>query len=401
MKTLLLLGGSRQQVVAIEAAKQCGYRTVLCDYLPDNPGQHHADAFYQVSTTDRDAILDVAISEHVDGVIAYSSDPASPTAAYVAEKLSLPTNPLKAVEIMSEKHLFREHLREANLPCPKAARLDASISVDELWEKVRDFRMPIVIKPTDSSGSKGVTVVEEQGRVADALAHARECSRNGVLIAEEYIEKGFPRVIGGDIFVADGEVRFWGLMACLRDEKCPLVPVGKVIPSGLSTSQWDAVRETLRQLVSSLGICFGELNVEIILDERDCPYVIELGSRAGGNMIPVQLSDASGVDLVKANVLCAMGEEPGDLHWEPSGVFYSTYVLHSCVDGLYRGIQLSPLAERCIYREVFYKEHGDRVERFDGANKAVGILFMKFDSGSDMEAFLADVEDHIKVLIEE
>ena len=86
-RTLLLLGGSGQQVVAIEAAKRCGYRTVVCDYLPDNPGQHHADAFYLVSTTDRDAVLEVARAEGVMGVVAYSSDPAAPTAAYVAESL--------------------------------------------------------------------------------------------------------------------------------------------------------------------------------------------------------------------------------------------------------------------------------------------------------------------------
>ena len=93
MKKLLLLGGSAQQVIAIETAKQMGYATVLCDYLPDNPGQYAADTFYLVSTTDREAVLAVARAERVDGVLAYASDPAAPTAAYVAEQLGLPGNP--------------------------------------------------------------------------------------------------------------------------------------------------------------------------------------------------------------------------------------------------------------------------------------------------------------------
>ena len=93
MKKILLLGGSAQQIVAIKTAQKLGYYTVLCDYLPDNPGQYEADKFYLISTTDKEAILKVALDECVDGVLAYASDPAAPTAAYVAEKMKLPTNP--------------------------------------------------------------------------------------------------------------------------------------------------------------------------------------------------------------------------------------------------------------------------------------------------------------------
>ena len=132
MRTILLLGGSRQQVVAIEKAKALGYRTVLCDYLPDNPGQYVADAFYLVSTTDREAVLDVAKHEQVEGVLAYASDPAAPTAAFVAEALGLPTNPLRSVEILSQKHLFRKHLREAGLPCPNSASFTVASSAEQV-----------------------------------------------------------------------------------------------------------------------------------------------------------------------------------------------------------------------------------------------------------------------------
>ena len=84
MKKIMLLGGSAQQIIAIEKAKELGYFTVLCDYLPDNPGQYIADKFYQVSTTDKEAVLDVAKKENINGILSYASDPAAPTAAYVA-----------------------------------------------------------------------------------------------------------------------------------------------------------------------------------------------------------------------------------------------------------------------------------------------------------------------------
>ena len=110
MRKILLLGGSAQQVVVIEIAKRLGYYTVLCDFLPDNPGQYVADRFYPVSTTDKDAVLKIAEKEKVDGVLAYASDPAAPTVAYVAEKLGLASNPYESVGILCDKARFRRFL---------------------------------------------------------------------------------------------------------------------------------------------------------------------------------------------------------------------------------------------------------------------------------------------------
>ena len=402
-RSILMLGGSRQQVVAIEKAKELGFRTVLCDYLPDNPGQHSADVFYQESTTDRELILEIAHRENVSGVLAYSSDPASPTAGYVAEAMGLPTNPLVAIETMSEKHLFRAFLKEAGLPCPQAAPFPEDAPVGEVADLVKGFRFPVVVKPTDSSGSKGVTVLDDLTVLDAAIAHASEFSRNGILICEEYIRKTFPHVIGGDIFVVDGEVRFWGLMSCLRDDGLGgLVPVGKKVPSGLSAEENDAVKDVLQRLVTALGVRFGELNVEVILGEGGMPYVLELGSRAGGNMIPVQLSDASGVDLVAANVLCAMGEDPGDISWDSAECegAYATYVLHSGAEGSFQGIEKSDAIAPHVYREVVYKEPGEPVEAFDGANKALGIEFLRFNGEAGMNELLRGISREIRPVVE-
>lgn len=398
-----MLGGSRQQVVAIEKAKELGFRTVLCDYLPDNPGQFHADKFYQESTTNRERVLEIARIEQVSGVLAYSSDPASPTAGYVAEAMGLPTNPLRAIETMSEKHLFRTFMRKTGLPCPRAVSFPKNSDAADVAQLVNGLHWPVVVKPTDSSGSKGVTVLENPEGLAEAIAHAGEFSRNGTLICEEYIERGFPNVVGGDVFVVNGRIHFWGLMSCLRDnEGSGLVPVGKKTPSGLLPSQVQAIKGILQRMVTTLGVLFGELNVEVILGREGIPYVLELGSRAGGNMIPIELSDASGKDLVAANILAAMGEDPGDLDWDSteSGA-YATYVLHSNVGGIFRGVEYDKMIKPHVYREIIYNEPGDVIGAFDGANKALGIVFLRFDSANQMDEMLAGVSWHIRSIVEE
>lgn len=400
-RSILMLGGSRQQVVAIEKARELGYRTVVCDYLPDNPGQYVADSFHLVSTTDRDAILEVAQAEGVEGVLAYASDPAAPTAAYVAERLGLPTNPLRAVETLSSKHLFREHLHSAGLPCPKAVSFTTEAEYEEVVGSLRGLAYPIVVKPTDSSGSKGVSIVQDESGLARALELARGRSRNGVLIAEEYIQRSFPYLIGGDVFVIDGEVVFWGLMSCLRDERSALVPIGKIMPSGMDAVQTEQAKDSIQALVTSLGIRFGEMNVEVMLGRDGEAYVVELGARAGGNMIPLQLSDASGIDLVAANVLCAMGDDPGKLSWGTDGAThaYMTYVLHSLVEGIFEGVEYDGDLQKHVYRSVMYKQAGDHVETFDGADKALGIVFLRFDSTDEMRGFVAhhDCLIHVEV----
>ena len=113
-KKILLLGGSAQQLVAIRAAKDLGYYTIVCDYLPDNPGQYEADKFYGASTTDVEAVYEIAKNEQVYGILAYASDPAALPAAIVAERLGLPTNPAKSVEILGLKHSWRQFLSDNN-----------------------------------------------------------------------------------------------------------------------------------------------------------------------------------------------------------------------------------------------------------------------------------------------
>ena len=171
MKKILLLGGSAQQVIAIEKAKELGYYTVLCDFLPDNPGQYVADAFYLVSTTDKEAVLQVAREEKVQGILAYASDPAAPTAAYVAEKMGLPGSPYASVDILCNKDKFRAFLADNGFCTPRAAGYDSVAAALADLEKGR-FAFPVIAKPVDSSGSKGVTVLREWAGFADAIQNA-------------------------------------------------------------------------------------------------------------------------------------------------------------------------------------------------------------------------------------
>lgn len=398
-KKILLLGGSAQQIVAIEKAKDLGYETVLCDYLPDNPGQYVADKYYNASTTDVEAVYEIAKSEGVSGILAYASDPAALPAAIVAERLGLPTNPSASVAVLGVKHEWRKFLQANGFACPKACAFHANQEIALIKSSLGNFGFPIIVKPTDSSGSKGVSMLNNLDDLDKAIRWADCYSRNKILIAEEFIHRDFPYVIGGDIFVWDGKIVLYGELACLRDDNGKgLIPIGKKKPSSLTTSQKEKVYAELQRLITMLGVRFGEMNIEILLDKNNDVHFLEVGPRAGGNMIPLLLSDAYGVDLVKANVLAAMGEDPAlDIH-EQEGCFM-TYVLHSHVDGIFHGVEFSEEVLPYVYRKVLYKKEGDEVEAFDGAGKALGIVFFHIDTEKRMNEFVEKIDDLVRVKV--
>lgn len=391
MSKILLLGGSAQQIIAIETAKRLGYETVLCDYLPDNPGQYHADRFYLVSTTDKDAVLEVAKKEKIDGILAYASDPAAPTAAYVAERLGLPGNPYESVEILSNKDQFRAFLADNGFHTPKAkAFTRASDVIDDL--KAGAFTFPVILKPVDSSGSKGVARIDDLDGIEDKLAAAMDYSRSRRLIVEEFVDK-YGYQIAGDGLSINGKLvfRLFGNDHFDPDGVNPFVPVSASFPYNMPAWVHDKIHSEIQRLLTLLHMGNCTYNFDIRIDKDYNVYLMEIAPRDGGNYIPQVIKYLTGVDLVEYSLRIAMGEPiqpPKSV--EPKG-FASYYAVHSNRDGILAGIDIP---------DDFYRDHileachialpGTPVKAFRGANTALGCYLMRFGS---MEQML-DCMDH-------
>ncbi len=399
MKKILLLGGSAQQVVAIETAKRLGYFTVLCDYLPDNPGQFHADIFYQVSTTDKDSILEVAVNEKIDGVLAYASDPAAPTAAYVAEKLGLPGNPYTSVEILCNKDLFREFLAEHDFCTPKAKGYD---DVDSALHDLSDgkFSFPLIVKPVDSSGSKGVSQVDSMETAKEKLDYAMSFSRSKRIIIEEWVEK-YGYQIAGDGLSVDGILVFRYFANDHFDPKCinPFVPISASFPYNMPEDVQNKIHDTIQRLITELGMRTSTYNFDMRIDKDFNVYLMEVAPRDGGNYIPDVIRYATGVDLVECSVKAAMGDSIvlPENH-EPQG-FWSYYAVHSYEDGILNEVEIREQVKPMIIENHLVKHAGDWVDSFRGANSTLGCFVMKFDSLDQMLHMMDHSNEWIEVKV--
>lgn len=401
MKKLLLLGGSAQQVKAIVTAKKMGYYTVLCDYLSDNPGQYEADKFYLVSTTDKGACLKVAIEENVDGIVAYSSDPAAPTAAYVAEKLHLPGIPYKIAEAFCEKYLFREFLMKHHFHVPASRELTEESTVTDL----QGLHFPIIVKPTDSSGSKGVMVLPQMGEFEEAKKFALQFSRNGILIAEEFIERDHPDVIEAELFVINGKVQVWGLMNTIRDPYTnPLLPAAYSYPLNIGEKRVKLVRREISRLVEASGVSYGAFNIEMIIDKSDRLYFLDAGPRNGGNQLPEFIGGIADEDMVKTTLLAAMGEYDAikDVLLDGvSGGYWGLSVIHTDHLGIFKGIAYDTLARKYLLHDSYLMELGQKASTFRLSRDALALSFYKFPDRSIQDEILRDFKgEHVQAVVE-
>lgn len=395
---LLLLGGSAQQIVAIETAKNLGYYTVVCDYLPDNPGQHFADKFYLVSTTDKEAILDVAKKEQVDGILAYASDPAAPTAAYVAEKLGLHGNPYDSVEILCNKDKFREFLKNNGFNTPKAKGY--SNIADALADiKNNLFKLPVIVKPVDSSGSKGVSKISNFNEAPDKLSYAIGFSISKKIIVEEFVEKlGYQ--IAGDGLSINGELVFRCFANDHFNPRCknPFVPISASFPYEMPNEIHLKIHNEIQRLLALLKMQTCTYNFDIRIDKDFNVYLMEIAPRDGGNYIPQIIKYATGVDLVECSVLAAMGEEIENISQKSTNGFWAYYAVHSLEDGFLEEIKISKdVYEKHIVENHILKSPGDEIKSFTGANTTLGILLMKFDNLKQMLNMMDHSEHWIEV----
>ena len=395
-RSILLLGGSAAQVEAIKKACELGYRAILCDYLPDNPGRLYADKFYLVSTTDKEAVLKVAQEEHVDGVVAYGSDPAAPTAAYVAEKLGLPSNSYASVSMLCDKEKFRGMLKKGGFPIPSFFTVDVTVDPKELTAFGEKLGWPIIVKPVDSSGSKGVSVVSLPEDLPSAVSYASTCSRKGRVIMEQFISEVSDGIIEAEIFVVDGIVESWVLMRSVRGSgRSSVVPTISIHPSNMQPKQEAAVRREIQRLVSVSGIINGPMNIEIAVSD-DCEvYFLDVGPRNGGNLLARFASCVSGKDIVRATIKTALGELcVEDVYYKgnPDSIWVQQ-ILGVEESGFFRGLRKDyPKIGELVELHLF-KEPGEYVEELVDASCEVGVAFLKFSAGISVEKIILAIEN--------
>ncbi|WP_445001009.1 ATP-grasp domain-containing protein [Halomonas mongoliensis] len=398
MKKVLFLGAAAPQIPPIQYAIDQGYYVITCDYLPSNPGHLLAHESYDVSTTDMEAVLELSRRLDIDGIVAYASDPAAPTAAYVAEKLRLPGNPYASVEVLARKDKFRDFLASHGFNSPRSKSFRR---VEDARKWLPQLEFPVFVKAVDSSGNKGMSCLTHANELDAAFDYALSFSRAGKVVVEEKIP-GIGYQIDSDAFMVEGELRFWQWADAHFDTACtPPFPIANSLPSTLAPAVGRHAARELERMLKILGFRAGAFNVEFMVGPRNEIWFLEVGPRNGGDCIPDTLKLATGIDLVRYTVEAALGHECSDLVNAPPQGYWTNYVVHSLQSGRLKEIRYSEFIRQRIVREMTWVRPGDPIAVAKGSNNTLGVLILEFRTHDEMLETLADMNSHVCVDVAE
>lgn len=392
-KRILMLGGAHSQIPAIDYAKKNGYEVITCDYLPDNPGHAHGDRYYNVSTTDKISVLKLASELKIDGIVAYASDPAAITAAFVSDALNLPGSSYESVSILSEKDRFREFLARSAFACPSFMKITDNEPIDDA--KLKNLNLPLYVKPVDSSGSKGVSKIYDYQEIEIAIKQAMSASRCGRVIIEEHVETPYCQ-LHGDGFVDEGKLRFLGLCDHYFHY---LAPIGSIYPTQQTHSVIQAVHDEIQRLIDLVGFENGAINVEVRVDSEGRLFLMEIGPRSGGNYVPQLMQFGTGFDEVAAIVDQAMGKKP-TINPVDQHRACMQLIVGSKSSGYFKRLHLDARIDNKFEKLYLHKKQGDPIGHYSDSAFVVGVLLLRGNNYSELQELMLNVNDYVKVEVD-
>lgn len=399
MKKLLLLGGSRYIIPVIKVAHELGLYVITCDYLLDNVAHKFSDEYKNLSIIDKDSVLNMAYKSHIDGIMSFACDPGVITAAYVAEKLGLPfQGSYESVKILQDKGRFRQFLMDHNFNTPRAK---CYTDPTKPFEDLDYFQWPVIVKPTDSAGSKGVNRVDEPKNLVNAIATAIEKSHNGSFIIEDFLSfRGYHS--SADVFTVCGKLKFVSYSDQLFDAEADnkYTPDRIIWPTTMSKEHQNYLTNETQRLMELLKMDTGIYNIESCVGIDGKPYLMEVSPRGGGCKIAEIQQLAMDVRLIENEIRSSVGMPLIEFEEKQCEGVWCEAVIHAAYGqtGILDKIVIDPDIEKRYVKMVdLAVKKGDLIKPFTGANMSLGDIFLHFDSREELDRIMRKKNEWIKI----
>lgn len=367
MKRLLVLGASMLQLPAIKRAKELGYYVAIADYDSNAIGISIADEYYNVSTIDMDGVLGIAKRFKPDGIITLATDMPIRSVANATSVLGLPGISLETAIKSTDKFEMIKAFKENRVESPWYYIVD---SYKEFQKIIPKLSYPFIIKPTDSAGSRGVILINNQYELKDAYTYSKRQSRSGRVIIEEYMRG---HEVSVEVMTIDRKSYVLSVTDKITTGAPYFVEMGHFQQSQLSNEDIEKIKDLAKRAVEAVGINCGPAHVEIMLT-KDGPKMIELGARMGGDYITTHLVPLStGIDMVQAVIELSLGITP-DI--EPRFSKGSAIRFFNMGSGTIRSIEGIENAKRIkgIQEVTLTKSCGDIVKDTRSSTDRIGFI---------------------------
>lgn len=303
MQNLAIIGASYFQLPLIEKAKEMGFTTHVFAWAANDVGEKAADFFYPISITKVDAITKKCREIGICGICSIATDLGNYTVNYVADKLGLPGNSMECTLMSTNKHLMRMAFERHGDPSPRSILVDSHTDLSRLR-----LDYPVIVKPTDRSGSRGIFKLDSADKLEEAIKEAVEAGFEKKALIEEFAE-GTEYSVEGISF--NGEHHILAMTLKYTTGAPHFIETGHLEPAPVSNEVFESVKAIVIHALDTLKIKNSASHTEVKIDDSGNVRIIEIGSRMGGDAIGSDLVRYStGIDFVRAVIQVACGCEP-------------------------------------------------------------------------------------------
>jgi len=384
MKKVMILGGGYYQLPLIKKSVEMGIHTIVCGIPGNYPGYKYATQWIDADTFDKEAILEVAKKEGIDGILLCGSDACMPTIGYVCDQLNLLGPSEQATINASNKSIMKACFKKWGV---RTADYKQISSLKEAEEFANDLNFPVVLKVVDASGSRGVAIVKNMEELHEQYPKVVSETKKDYLIIEEFV-KG--EEFGAQSFVRNGKLTFVMPHGDIVFHSDTDVPIGHYAPYEREDII-DDVRTQLELCVKALGIDNTAINADFILKDGKV-YVLEIGARAGATCLPELVSNYYGINYYEYLLRQSIGDDAAFQYTENTPSLVETLV--SKQTGIVESIEVGELPKEVESLDI-YPKVGDRVTTFRNAFDRIGTLIMKGDSVQHLFSVSNMVKDNI------
>lgn len=306
MKKIVIIGANSFQNPLILKAKEMGYETHVFAWKDGSIGEKTADYFYPISIVEKDEILQECKKIKPDAIVTIASDLANITVQYLSEKLGLPCNSQKTIKCSTNKYEMRKCFHDANISIPKFKEIASKDEITQI--NFKDFNFPLIVKPTDRSGSRGINKVNNIEELKSVVDESIELSLEKKAIVEEFI---VGNEYSCECITYNGKHHFLAITKKYTTGAPHFIETGHIEPSDLTNDQIIKVKKEVFKALDSLEIQFGPSHSEFKITPNGDIKIIEIGSRMGGDCIGSHLVQLStGFDFLKMTIETALGIAP-------------------------------------------------------------------------------------------
>lgn len=395
-KKLMILGAGILQLPAIKKAVDMGLRVVALDMNPDAVGFSVTGVEKEViSTIDISLAIDTAKRHSIDGVMTLATDMPMRTVAAIAKELNIVgISPETAINA-TDKSVMRECLLKNGVPIPKFFKVD---NEKDFFSAIQNFKSPFIVKPADSSGSRGIQLVSDvknKDKAFSAYEYSRSFSRNGTVVVEEYMSG--PEV-SVEAITIEGNTQIIQITDKITTGAPHFVELGHTQPSRLDINTIESIKSIAKSTISAIGINNGPSHTEIIVTDRG-PKIVEIGARLGGDCITSHLVPLStGIDIVEACIKIALGEKPDLSQKIDCGSAIRYFPQHQGTVKSINGLQEAKSVKGVMQISVVHGI-GEQVTEIDSSGSRMGFIIAQGKDANDASKICEEALSKIKINI--